>query len=498
MHFVLKLGHVPTVHFRASKLVRLALLSLEPPCAPLLEKRNPRFAKGCDKINIRGQKPEAKIEPVGNCSLIYSILCDKKIVMYFLEFIGQKLCCHYKNRGLFAARLLLGLFLLPALLAGFLAGQAKALEPADNLLGAPPNAGGVDLVQTRVQVKKSLEDASAWFISALRDDGLFIYHFDPEFNRIASYNDALRQLMASRLLAEMAVENSELLGLHKKNLDRVMARWYQESKGGLGYFLENGESALGTNAMGLRLLCASPYYESHFDKARSIADGIVSLINDDGSFEPYFILPSRSFDRDYSLAFYSGEAVLALLEFYEKSELETYLEAAKKVQEHYLDLYVTRIEEKHYSASVPWQTLALWHLWRITEDPRYVEAIFILNDRLLTIQDKGFYPGRFFNPDPLYGGSHTSSDGVYTESLAYALDLALKMEDQQRAANYRQGIALSVRNLISLQYLYEPHSAFPGRIPAKGAFKSRSNDRTVRIDNVQHIMEAYRKILSVW
>ncbi|MDI6798235.1 MAG: hypothetical protein QMD09_14905 [Desulfatibacillaceae bacterium] len=430
--------------------------------------------------------------------MIYSILCDKKIAMYFLEFIGRKLCCHCKVRGLFAARLLLCLFFVPALLMGFLAGQGKALEPVNDLLDAPPEVDDAALFQVKIQVKKSLEDASAWFVSALRDDGLFIYHFDPEFNRIASYNDALRQLMASRLLAEMAAQNSELAGLHKKNLDRVLARWYQESKEGLGYFLENGESALGTNAMGLRLLCASPYYESHFGKARSIADSIVSLINEDGSFEPYFILPSRSFDRDYSLAFYSGEAVLALLEFYRKSEIATYLEAAKKAQEHYLNLYVERIEEKHYSASVPWQTQALWHLWHITKDPRYVEAIFILNDRLLTIQDKGFYPGRFFNPDPLYGGSHTSSDGVYTESLAYALDMALKMEDSQREANYRQGIALSVKNLISLQYLYEFQPAYPGRIPAKGAFKSRSNDRTVRIDNVQHIMEAYRKILSVW
>lgn len=434
--------------------------------------------------------------------MICSILCDKKIAMYCLGFIGIKSACRIKAKGCFAARALLCLLLVMAGMMGLVAGQGQALEPVDALLEAPPEGNGADLalmkVQVKAQVKKSLEDAGKWFVSAIKDDGLFIYHFDPEFNSIAPYNDALRQLMASRLLAEMAVENTDLLGLHRKNLERALARWYRQTKGGLGYFLENGESALGTNAMGLRLLSASPYYEDYADKAIKIADTIVSLINEDGSFEPYFILPSRSFDRDYSLAFYSGEAVLALLEFYKKSGIKTYLDAARKAQEHYLDLYVARIEEKHYPASVPWQTLALANLWRITGERRYAEAIFILNDRLLTIQDKGYYLGRFFNPDPLYGGAHTSSDGVYTESLAYALEIALQMEDAEREAGYRQAISLSVKNLISLQYHSNFQPAYPGRIPARGSFRSRNNDRSVRIDNVQHVMEAYRKILSVW
>ncbi len=53
----------------------------------------------------------------------------------------------------------------------------------------------------------------------------------------------IRQLMASRLLAEMSLEDENLVNLHKKNLEFMFQYWYKE-EGDLGYIYYNDKSKL--------------------------------------------------------------------------------------------------------------------------------------------------------------------------------------------------------------------------------------------------------------
>lgn len=349
-------------------------------------------------------------------------------------------------------------------------------------------------------LRRSYALGRSWFLNATRPDGTFLYYYDPMTGRRARRQDVLRELMASRLLAAMARENPELLPLHRKNLETAFGKWFREDQKGRGFFMDGGASELGANAMGLRLLAASPELDKHRDRAEALVQSILALQNEDGSFEPFYVIPSYPFDRDYCLAFYSGEAVLALMEYYDATGDETALKAAKKSQDYYLDEYVTHLKENYYPAYVPWQTMALWHLFKTTGETRYADAAFVLSDKLLEIQEtKGDHPGRFFNRDfSRYGGTHSSSDGVFTEGLAHALDMAQLTGDKAREKRYREAIALSVRNLASLQYLHEPAKVTGTRVPVLGAFRSRDNDGRVRIDSTQHILDAYRKILEVW
>ena len=135
----------------------------------------------------------------------------------------------------------------------------------------------------------------------------------------------------------------------------------------------------------------------------------------------------------------------------------------------------------------------------LSEDQKYADAIFVLNDKLLEIQEKHQHPGRFFDRDfSRYGGTHSSSDGIFTESLAYALEMARLQKDQEREKVYREAIGLAVHNLLTLQSSHEPIRAKKGRPSVVGAFRVRENDGRIRIDSTQHIMDAYRKILEVW
>ncbi len=394
--------------------------------------------------------------------------------------------------GLVAAAVLLAFL-------GLCATVFAELDPESPYLFPGGDARLADPARIPEIVRQSRDLARAWFVKQVLPDGLFLYLYDPASGRFPAGQSSLRQFMATRLLGEMAAKDPSLRTLHRLNLDAELTRWYRKDGYGLGFILEGGESELGGNAMALRSLVASPFFADYSATARSLADGILETQNADGSFDPYFVFPRYSFDWPYSMAFYSGEATLALVEYYEKVGEKEYLDAAVKAQDFYVGLYVPPVLPNYYPACVPWQTLALCRLYRITGNERYAAAVFTLNEKLIEIEETGKNPGRFFNPDlERYGGTHSSSDGVFTESLAWALELARLKKDAAREKLFRRAIALSVGNLVSLQYDKEPFRLAPGQRSVVGAFRVRDNDGHIRIDSVQHIIDAYDKILAVW
>ncbi len=350
----------------------------------------------------------------------------------------------------------------------------------------------------REVIPKSYALSKSWLLSNLQSKGLFVYLYDADKKEVSRKNNELRQLMASRLLAELSGEDPSLLPLHRKNLNFVFGRWYRETPDGLGYIFYNQKSKLGGNAMALRTLAYSPFYEDYRDKAKKIANGILSLMSENGAFEPWFIAPSYAYDKDYLLTFYSGEAIVSLVEYANKSGDTRALEAAIRAENFYLDRYVTHLADHYYPAYVPWHTLALNKLYQKTNDRRYLDAIFVLNDKLLELQDTRIFIGRFYNPaTPQYGKPHASSDGVYTESLAYAYEAARWAGDLEHMNRYETAIRLSLKNLVSLQWTADRVKGRSDSQSLLGAFRIRDRDSRLRVDNVQHVMDAYRKLIPL-
>ena len=359
----------------------------------------------------------------------------------------------------------------------------------------PPNAFS-DKKQFLNSVSKSYKQAETWFLNNIREKGIFVYLYDPYTDHYADKNNTVRQLMASRLLAELSLNNPELGSLHQKNLKFIFANWYRENEQRLGYIYYDNKSKLGANAMALRTLSYSPYFKAYSNQAEKIAEGILSLMDDKGNFEPWFIGPNYEYDKDYLLTFYSGEAILSLVEYALKSGREEFLQAAIKAQDYYLIKYVDHIEQNYYPAYVPWHTMSLTKLYKLTRNEKYAVAILRLNDELLKIQDTTDFIGRFHKPEFMrYGKPHSSSDGIYTESLGYALDIAKQKNDLAHQISYDRAIRLSVFNLKKLQY--SERYAFKSEIRKRtlGAFRIDNGDRRIRIDCTQHIMDAYRKLL---
>jgi len=335
------------------------------------------------------------------------------------------------------------------------------------------------------------------FVTGFRESGLFRYRYDPTKDSYTQSNNELRQLMGSKLLAEFSADDSTLLLKHRKNLEFILTYWYREENG-VGFIFYDNKSKLGANAMALRALVYSPYFEEHRQKALMLAQGMLGLRNPDGSFRPWLKEPGYEFDADYLMTFYSGEAILALLEYAEKVDNPSILEAARGSQDFYLDKYVVHLEENYYPAYVPWHSQSLSRLYRKTNDRRYADAVLALNDKLLELQDTKENIGRFHDPaQPQYGSPHASSDAVYTEGLAYALEIARSLNDVPHTKRYSEALELALRHLMSLQYTVSNASGLAQPNRALGGFRVSSTDPRIRMDSVQHTIDAFKKALEV-
>ena len=189
------------------------------------------------------------------------------------------------------------------------------------------------------------------------------------------------------------------------------------------------------------------------------------------------------------------------MEYVEKTGDMRAYNTAVRAQDFYITHYVTNLKENYYPAYVPWHTASLALLYERTKNKKYADAVFVLNDKLLQIQDTERFVGRFYNPaTPQYGTPHASSDAVYTEGLAYAYDVAKMAGDAARTARYHDAIVLGVHNLESLRY--EPRFWYFDDGEAserlRGGIMTNACSRWIRIDTTAHAIDGLTKILEVW
>jgi hypothetical protein len=339
--------------------------------------------------------------------------------------------------------------------------------------------------------------AETWLLENIGERNTFLYAYDIAGDTSLSGDNPVRQLMASRLLAAISVERMEIRERHRRNLSYVMSEWYRTTPSGLGYVEFDGASRLGANAMALRLLVASPFREEYAAQSRALADGIISLSRNSGALRAWFAEPNYDWDEMYLLTFYSGEAILALLEYSEQSGDDAYLSIAKRIQEYYMREYVDGIENTFYPAYVPWHSMSLAHLFKRFHDEQYAAAVFRLTDKLLQIQDTTSFIGRFYDPArPELGTPHAASDAVYTEGLVHAYGVARLVGDSVRVGRYQQSLHLAFQNLMRLQVNAKEGSRGGNPERATGAILSRAGSAVARIDNVQHALDAYRALFE--
>ncbi len=356
---------------------------------------------------------------------------------------------------------------------------------------------------TPEKIFETIKLAEGWMLLNIDEDGYFNYGYSPSRGEYLTTNNMIRQFLSSRWLADKSKSDENLLYLHRINLEYILKKWYFQ-EGDLGYIYFGDKSKLGAMAMAISTIAKSPLYEDYAYYAEKLANTILSMQHEDGSFDAWFIEPDYAYDEDSLLRFYSGESMLGMLELYETSRDERYLEAMKLSQDFYIEKYVNNIDENYSPALVPWQTMSLSKLYMITGDRKYIEPIFILNDSLISMQNQTGEPypdflGRFFDPEhPEYGPPNSGSTSPYVESLAYAFEIAMMEGDEERMAVYKQAIILGIQNLMNCQFK-SPDMYYltqPERV--EGALRYRMYDNRIRIDTTQHTIDALLKVVEVF
>lgn len=352
---------------------------------------------------------------------------------------------------------------------------------------------------TLAEVRDAREQGLQW-LERNFDGRLFVYRFAPRTDEEPDVNNTLRQLMASRVAAVEAPERATFAQIHSDNLAFVFEYWYREDDNG-GFVFYDEKSKLGSNAMLLRTLAYSPRFDEYAQEAAQVAKGIKALQNEDGSFRPWYIEPDYEYEAEYLMYFYSGEAILALVEYYERSGDRASLVAAQQAADYYRQRYSEEIDEHYHPAYVPWHTMAYSHLFAITGDERYRDAAFVMNDRLLELLDWRNYPGRFYKPELAHEGQegpHSSSDAVYLEGLLYAYELAVEAGETERAQRYREAVEVAAARLVDLQYTEVRKDFAAAPETYLGAMRIHEGNSRVRVDTIQHTLDALAKYLTVF
>jgi hypothetical protein len=359
--------------------------------------------------------------------------------------------------------------------------------------------GSIPESQVRSKASQLFTASREWLAANVSEDGSVPYLLDWPTGVARPGDNDIRQLMTTRLLAELAQRDTTMTHLHARNLRHALSRYYRVIDDTMAYVIFDGKAKLGGMAMALRAIVASPDYHLHADKARRLATGITSLMDSTGALRPWAIEPPYKYDAERLMTFYSGEAILSLLEFWQKEPGNALLEKALRAQAFYIQRYVNHIDRHYYPAYVPWHVMSLSASWRITGDTTYALSAFRLADTLLVLQDTVQYPGRFYNPNyGHFGSPHSSSDGVYTEGIAYALELAIALKQDKRAARYRRALQYALHNLLSLQIQPWEVWGSPNASRAQGAIRIRNRSMQTRVDCTQHTMDAVLQILRVW
>lgn len=315
---------------------------------------------------------------------------------------------------------------------------------------------------------------------------IFNYLYDTNTDSYVNKNNDIRQLLASRIIAYLSLENEDTLKLHKKNLDFIFKYWYKEDWEEAYIFLHN-KSKIWANALFIRVLVYSPFFDIYKKEIDKLFNWIVSLQKENWMLLAWYKKPNYDYDENYLMYFYSWEVILSILELYEKTNEKKYLDFILKSQDYYYNEYINSIEKNYYPAYVPWHTFSLTKLYKITKDDKYLNAIFLMNDKLLELQEtnkKSKYFGRFYQSHlKKYWSPHTSSDAIYTESLLYAYGLAKDKEDKKREKLYFKAINSSIDNLYFLQYKDKKN------INTYWWIKINHNDNNIRVDNVAHLID---------
>ncbi|MBW2981683.1 hypothetical protein KY343_02275 [Candidatus Woesearchaeota archaeon] len=312
----------------------------------------------------------------------------------------------------------------------------------------------------------SIKLGGEWFLNNQNED--FVYY---EYDIIEKNHTGTRHPLR---------EMGAMWSVAKLNNYFDDKRYYNLTQKGLLYFdkfilydpiddfvyanFSSDDIKLGYSAFMILTLLETDYHSKEFllDK---FANGILYLQNEDGSFNTFFY-SNKSTGIDY----YPGEALFALISLYQYKKDQRYLQTVEKAFPYYSEYW----KENANTAFVPWQSRAYKMLYLETEEKKYADFVFEMNDFMLDEH----YPKKRCQD---FDFDRSMVTAVYIEGVNQAYELAKLLGDKEREECYANFIREGADYIISLQIKDKSE---------KQAIGGFLGDSSLRVDRNQHAVIA--------
>jgi hypothetical protein len=336
---------------------------------------------------------------------------------------------------------------------------------------------------------QAVKSATDWFVRNQHDDGRYLYSYLPAIERAPDEDWCLRGLNAAFVLSEIAVDTKdEKLLASVEKAAKMYLDAMSESDG--KYYLHWKKHRPCPSVAAPAFILATYSTLGDEDKLpvlERIAESLYTMQAADGSIKSRFVGEPGAMDQ----LFYPGEMLLGLMRYHEFSKDKRAVEVVEAAFPYYVKFW----EGKKEAPYVPWQVRAFSELYHVTQNEKYRDYCFELQDWML----KRYPP---LGADEILGrrgalATQLASSGVYAEGLAAAYDLAVRVGDKERMGRY--GVALKgvIGYLMGLQY--SEHDVFWLADPERviGALATKPSDGQIRLDFTYHAISAMHAFSSM-
>ncbi len=355
----------------------------------------------------------------------------------------------------------------------------------------------------------TIKEGGRWLLNTVEEDGKFDYEYFPNRDEHGKGYNIVRHAGSVYGLFEMYH-----LAMGEPSLADDRARYIDAAARALGYVHEGLDTPAGapddrvcliyksgcesgTAALTLLTFLARPDVKDVPEALRSkvFRDGddakmeglglvLLDMIDDRGAiFRRYHEAGDGTRVKKEPL-YYPGEAMLALMKFYEKTGDERWLDGARAIGKRQQKIYMGKRGWPDH-----WVMQALPRLWLVDKDDDMAEACWEMAMHSIGEQ----YPF-VWNPFPDYRGAwrrrddtpRTTRAGSRAEALRGVMHLV--WEQGKDASLIEESLIELSRHLAEQQY--GPHNSWWAPDPAevRGAYPMGIVDNHVRIDNNQHAL----------
>jgi hypothetical protein len=339
------------------------------------------------------------------------------------------------------------------------------------------------IIMKKADLNISTQIGIDYLFNCLKEDGSFIYEINAKTGVISNSYNILRHAGTLYVLYQWCSRNNENDKIAQ--LDATTAYLKRHIKplkevSNIKCIVEKDQAKLGGAA--LTLLALIENYKinpsaKELDVLRDIANFIVWMQESSGKFKSKIFYEKGNFSS-FSSTYYPGEAILALIRFYEIDKNECWIKSAE-LGINYLVKHPVLNNDKSHGHN-HWLAIALAEYYKINNDPIiYQELWLITNATLDSVKDAFLLTKENIN---------LSSAAMATrgETLLAALSLELNLNGSRKVTE----LINEANNIIEycLQFQIK-ESTVLNKLNIIGGIKKGKGKNKIRIDYVQHVLQ---------